>query len=251
MANQIDTLSDKKLACPMAAALQPVKPATLREQVEDRLREAITSGRLLPGQKLVERELCEQLGVSRPSLREALRRLEAERLIVIVPHRGPEVAALTLQEAQDLYALRRLLESFVAHEFARGASDAQIKSLGAVVKRLREAGRRGNGPGVLDAKAEFYRVLLAGCGNALVSDVLGGLLARVSLLRATSLMLPDRLPRSLDEIDALLACIQQRDAKGAEKIARQHVRNAEQAALGVFRQQLAKTDSQPPTGAPR
>ncbi len=229
----------------MATALQLVKPETLRAQVENNLRQAITSGQLRPGQKLIERELCEQLGVSRPSLREALRRLEAERLIVIVPHRGPEVAALTLQEAQDLYALRRLLESFAAHEFARAASDAQIKTLAKVVKRLREAGRRNNGAGVLDAKAEFYRVLLAGCGNALVSDILGGLLARVSLLRATSLMLPDRLPRSLDEIDALLVCIQQRDAKGAEKISRQHVLNAEQAALGVFRQQQASTDTPP------
>ncbi len=229
----------------MATALQLVKPETLRAQVENNLRQAITSGQLRPGQKLIERELCEQLGVSRPSLREALRKLEAERLIVIVPHRGPEVAALTLQEAQDLYALRRLLESFAAHEFARAASDAQIKTLAKVVKRLREAGRRNNGAGVLDAKAEFYRVLLAGCGNALVSDILGGLLARVSLLRATSLMLPDRLPRSLDEIDALLVCIQQRDAKGAEKISRQHVLNAEQAALGVFRQQQASTDTPP------
>ena len=239
----------------MATALQLVKPETLRAQVENNLRQAITSGQLRPGQKLIERELCEQLGVSRPSLREALRRLEAERLIVIVPHRGPEVAALTLQEAQDLYALRRLLESFAAHEFARAASDAQIKTLAKVVKRLREAGRRNNGAGVLDAKAEFYRVLLAGCGNALVSDILGGLLARVSLLRATSLMLPDRLPRSLDEIDALLVCIQQRDAKGAEKISRQHVLNAEQAALGVFRQQQASTDTppdpNPKPGAPR
>jgi DNA-binding GntR family transcriptional regulator len=239
----------------MATALQLVKPETLRAQVENNLRQAITSGQLRPGQKLIERELCEQLGVSRPSLREALRRLEAERLIVIVPHRGPEVAALTLQEAQDLYALRRLLESFAAHEFARTASDAQIKTLAKVVKRLREAGRRNNGAGVLDAKAEFYRVLLAGCGNALVSDILGGLLARVSLLRATSLMLPDRLPRSLDEIDALLVCIQQRDAKGAEKISRQHVLNAEQAALGVFRQQQASTDTppdlNPKPGAPR
>lgn len=229
----------------MATALQLVKPETLRAQVENNLRQAITSGQLRPGQKLIERELCEQLGVSRPSLREALRKLEAERLIVIVPHRGPEVAALTLQEAQDLYALRRLLESFAAHEFARAASDAQIKTLAKVVKRLREAGRRNNGAGVLDAKAEFYRVLLAGCGNALVSDILGGLLARVSLLRATSLMLPDRLPRSLDEIDALLVCIQQRDAKGAEEISRQHVLNAEQAALGVFRQQQASTDTPP------
>ena len=233
----------------MATTLQLVKPETLRAQVENNLRQAITSGQLKPGQKLIERELCEQLGVSRPSLREALRKLEAERLIVIVPHRGPEVAALTLQEAQDLYALRRLLESFVAHEFARRASDMQIKTLARVVKRLREAGRRHNGTGVLEAKAEFYRVLLDACGNALVSDILGGLLARVSLLRATSLMLPDRLPRSLDEIDALLVCIQQRDAKGAEKIARQHVLNAEQAALGVFQQQLAQAASATATPA--
>ena len=89
---------------------------------------------------------------------------------------------------------------------------------------------------MLDAKTEFYRILLEGSGNALVSEILGGLLARVSLLRATSLMLPDRLPRSLDEIDALLACIQRRDARGAQKISRQHVLNAERAALGVFKQ---------------
>jgi DNA-binding GntR family transcriptional regulator len=90
--------------------------------------------------------------------------------------------------------------------------------------------------GVLEAKAEFYRIVFEGSGNALVSEILGGLLARVSLQRATSMMLPDRLPCSLDEIDALLACIQRRDARGAQRISRQHVFNAERAALGVFKQ---------------
>lgn len=218
-----------------------VKPETLRARVENHLREAIVSGQLKAGEKLVERELCEAMDVSRPSLREALRKLEAEKLIVNVPHRGPEVASITLEQAQDLYALRRLLESYAAHEFTRLASDDDIKNLSKTVRRLREAGQKNAREGVLKAKAEFYNILLGACGNQLVSEILGGLLARVSLLRATSLMLPDRLPQSLDEIEALLAAIQNRDAKGAQKIAHKHVLNAELAALSVFEQQTSKS----------
>ena len=86
----------------MTLLLPPVKAETLRAQVENQLRQAIVGGLLRPGQKLVERELCEKLGVSRPSLREALRRLEAEKLIVNVPHRGPEVASMTLAQAREI-----------------------------------------------------------------------------------------------------------------------------------------------------
>lgn len=218
----------------MSPLLPQVKAETLRSQVENQLRQAIVNGVLQPGQKLVERELCEMLGVSRPSLREALRRLEAEKLIVNVPHRGPEVATITLTQARDLYAMRRLLEGFAAHEFTRLASETQVKTLARAVKRLREAGQKNNRAGVLEAKADFYNCLLGGCGNALVQEILGGLLSRVSLLRATSLMLPDRLPRSLNEIESMLKCIQSKDAAGAQRIADQHVQNAELAALGVF-----------------
>ena len=89
---------------------------------------------------------------------------------------------------------------------------------------------------MLEAKAEFYDILLGGCGNQLVNEILGGLLSRVSLLRSTSLMLPDRLPRSLDEIEAMLKCIRARDARAARDIAETHVQNAERAALSVFQQ---------------
>jgi DNA-binding GntR family transcriptional regulator len=162
-----------------------------------------------------------------------------------VPHRGPVVASITLEEARDLYALRRLLESYAAHEFTRLATDAEIRQLADAVKQLRRAGAKNSRKGVLAAKASFYGILMAGCRNALVSEILGGLLSRVSLLRSTSLMLPDRLPKSLQEIEALLACIQRRDAAGAQEISTRHVLNAEAAALGVFEQELAalKRDS--------
>lgn len=221
----------------MPKALTLVKPETLRERVENQLRQAIVTGQLKPGEKLIERELCEMMGVSRPSMREALRRLEAEKLIVYVPHRGPEVASITLAQARDIYALRRLLEGYAAHEFARLAPEADIAKLARAARRLRQAGQKNSRDGLLKAKAEFYAILLGGSGNALASEILSGLLSRVNLLRATSLMLPDRLPKSLDEIDAMLACIQDRDAKGARKIAEKHVLNAERAALRVFEHQ--------------
>src|SRR5690606_4292109 len=90
------------------------KPATLRTRVEDFLRSAIMEGRLKGGDRLREVELCDELGVSRPTLREALRTLEAERLITIEPHRGPSVVRITPKVARDLYALRALLESYAA-----------------------------------------------------------------------------------------------------------------------------------------
>jgi DNA-binding GntR family transcriptional regulator len=225
-------------AAPMSVPLKLVKPETLRAQVENHLRQAIVTGKLKPGEKLIERELCEMLGVSRPSLREALRKLEAEKLIVIVPHRGPEVASMSLTEARDLYALRRLLESYAAHEFTRLASDEQVKSLSKVVKRLKETSQKCARMGVLQAKADFYDILLNGSGNALVSEILGDMLSRVSLLRSTSLMLPDRLPRSVEEIEALLECIKKRDPLGAQRIASEHILKAEAAALGVFERKL-------------
>lgn len=221
----------------MHEALERVKPETLRTLVENQLRNAIVSGQLKAGEKLVERQLCESMGVSRPSLREALRKLEAEKLIVTVPHRGPEVVSISLQEARDLYALRRELESFAAQEFTRLASEEDIARLAAAVQQLRAAAKKKSQPGVLKAKADFYAVLLGGCGNVLVAEILGGLLSRVSLLRSISLMLPDRLPGSIEEISALLVCITRRDAAGAQASARQHVLAAETAALGVFERQ--------------
>src|SRR5215475_7903404 len=76
---------------------------TVRSMVTQKLREAIMSGTLKPGQRLVERELCEMTGVSRPSIREALRLLEADGLVNTVPHRGPVVSTISLDEARQLY----------------------------------------------------------------------------------------------------------------------------------------------------
>jgi DNA-binding GntR family transcriptional regulator len=220
----------------MARDEMPVmsRPDTLRGHVEGFLREAIMNGRFAPGERLVERELCEMLQVSRPPLREALRKLEAEKLIIMVPHRGPIVASLDIGEARQLYALRGLLEGFAAHEFARLASDKEITALEKAVKNLHKQAATADRRALLDAKSKIYDVLLGGCGNPLITEVLQGLLTRVNLLRATSFTRPERLQESLVEIDELLGFIKNRDPEAAQKMATLHIKNAEHAAIEVL-----------------
>lgn len=215
-----------------SAVLQ--KPDSLRSHVEKFLREAIMEGRFKAGERLVERELCEMLQVSRPPLREALRKLEAEKLIVTVMHRGPVVAAISEPEARELYAMRALLEGFAVQEFTRRADDALIAKLGEAVQGLHTAAKDGERKNLLAAKTQMYNVILEGCGNSIVRETLLSLLSRINLLRATSFSGPDRLIQSLREIDSLFERIKARDAIGAQQAAHQHIVNAEAAALAVL-----------------
>lgn len=210
------------------------RPETLRGHVENFLRKAIMEGRFAPGDRLVERELCEILQVSRPPLREALRKLEAEKLLVIVPHRGPVVARLDVKAARELYAMRGLLEGFAAAEFARLATDEQITALESAVKKLHKQSATPDRRKLIDAKSRIYEILLGGCGNQLITEVLGGLLTRINLLRATSFSRPERLRESLAEIDDLVMRIKARDSEGAQQVAIRHIKNAENAALQMM-----------------
>lgn len=218
----------------MSTDMGLIRPETLRHQVENVLRQAIVSGRFAPGARLIERELCESLGVSRTSVREALRKLEAEKLVRSVPHKGPIVAVMSKEEASELYALRGLLEGFAAHEFARLADDNAIARFGEIAKELRAQATAQNQEGVLRTKSALYDLLLDNCGNALIQEILNSLYSRINLLRTTSLMHPDRLPDSLREIDRLYKALKARDGDAAQEIARLHVANAEKAALRML-----------------
>lgn len=219
------------------------KPSTLRTRVEEFLRASIMDGRIKGGERLREIELCEQLNISRSTLREALRTLEAERLISIEPHRGPTVVRITEKAARDLYALRALLEGFAAHEFARLASDSDVERLRKAVQALNRQAKGGNKSALLAAKHDFYDVLLSGCENDLVKDMLPGLLSRINLLRATSFTRPERLPESMAEIDHIFECILSRDPPGAQAAAQSHIVNAQRTALDVLRRQQEETST--------
>lgn len=207
------------------------KSATLRGLVEDKLREAIAAGVFAPGQRLIERELCDMLGVGRTSVREALRQLEAESLIESLPHKGPVVARISVEEARQLYALRTLLEAHAGRRCAQTADDDFLQRLDAAVETFVKASECKERVAMIEAKTAFYDLLMEGCGNKYITRTLTGLHNQISALRLTSMSRPDRLPQSIAEIRAIAAAIRSGDPARAADACRRHIENASEVAL--------------------
>jgi len=199
-------------------------PAPVRAQLVDNLRQAILDHRFTPGQRLIERELVELTGVSRTSVREALRELAAEGLVQTIPNRGVVVATLDADEARQLYQVRGVLEGLAGRLFVENASEAQRKALHkqmGVIERL-----AGRGQSILEAKDRFYEVLFAGGGNVALHQTASGLHARVQALRSLSLSVPGRTADSVRELQEIMAAIEAGDAERAALACQQHVANA-------------------------
>jgi len=214
----------------------PRQAATLRLLVENKLRSAIAAGHFKPGQRLIERELCEQIGVGRTSIREALRQLEAEGLVTTIPHRGPEVSSITYDEARQLYQVRALLEGFAGRAFAENGSEDDIAELGEAVERFAAAAADSNDRSALiEAKSHFYAVLMDGAGNMFVKQMLTLLHNRITLLRVTSMTQPGRLSGSVAELSEIYDAIRARDGERACAACQRHIETAAQVALTVLK----------------
>lgn len=218
----------------LQSALRIEDVPTVRSMVARRLRVAIMSGALRPGQRLIERELCEMTGVSRPSIREALRLLEADGLVNTVPHRGPVVSTISLGEAKQLYAARAVLEGFAGRECARLREPAVVHRMGDALAKLKAAFAEGDLLTALEAKTEFYAALIGGCQNAFVERMLRPLHDRISLLRMTSMSQPNRIHKSLREVTAIWRAIRNGDPELAERCCVDHVKAAAVAALSMI-----------------
>jgi DNA-binding GntR family transcriptional regulator len=205
--------------------------SSLRERVTANIREAILNGQLQPGQKLVERELCSLLGISRTLLREALPQLQAEGLIKSVAHKGPSVALIDADEVKEIYQVRRVLEALAAREFTLNASDDQVTDLRQQLLTLKcpEAARSLRD--LLIAKAGFYSVLFGGCGNRIVGQFVTQLNNRMVLYKRLSLSVKGRLPQVIAELEAVVSAIEARDPDKAAELNEIHVINSEKNVL--------------------
>jgi DNA-binding GntR family transcriptional regulator len=206
--------------------------APLREQVLEGLRSAILNFDLKPGERLVERELIEQIGVSRTTIREVLRELTAEGLVVVIPQKGAVVYAPSQEEAKDLYAVRASLEELAVRRFIERAPEDKVEALRETVKGIEEvADAAGDMLALLQAKDRFYDVLLDGAASPTIQQILAGVQARVRLLRATSLSQPGRPAEVVKEISALVEAIAARDIDQAIRLCDAHLHQA--AATGI------------------
>ncbi|MDO8878214.1 MAG: GntR family transcriptional regulator [Pseudolabrys sp.] len=211
--------------------------APLRQSVTESIRYAIALGHFNGGDRLPERSLCEMTGVSRTLVREALRQLESEGLIEVVPNRGPVVARLTAEQAEGVYQVRSELEGLACQLFAERASEEQRAALNDAFKKLKKSLKDTDPLARLRAKNHFYDCLMEGSGNQALGDSLRLLNARVMLLRATSLRAPGRTTASLTELAAMMEALDARNGKRARELAEHHVRNAAKAAIALMASQ--------------
>jgi len=196
---------------------------TLRGLTLEKMRDAILDFRLRPGERLVERTLCERLGVSRTVVREVLRHLEAEGLVESIPQQGPAVARPDPTKAAQIYEIRALLEAEAARACAQRATPADVKRLGAAIDRIEEAFAQNSPRDVIRMTTAFYEILFACAGKSVAWDVVQSLNARINHLRAMTISTPGRAKVAIAEMHRILDAIRRHNAEAAYQASLQHV----------------------------
>lgn len=204
---------------------------SLRDQVIDNLRERIIEGELASGQKLVERDLADELEVSRITVREALQQLANEGFITLLPRRGTAVTEFGATEIRNLLEVREPLEVLAARLAAQRRDDAGLARLGAHLDAARDALARDDRRDAAVANVAFHEEIVKCADNTL-------LLAHMSSLHGQLRRL-FRMTRELDtdhvhDHDALLAAIRDKDAQLAAELATKHIQATTDGTLTVL-----------------
>lgn len=207
----------------------------VRQQVFDALRDAILDLRLEPGHRLVERELMQQLSVSRATVREALRDLASEGLVTVVPNRGAVVAAPTVVEASDLYEARAAIEGLLVKLFAERAVKSQMIKLEAAIEAFAEATEEfsDDAATMLKAKDEFIELIFTGARSTVLQQLAESLRGRVRLLRIKAIALGNPA-NSVAEMREVLMAIRGGDGERAGELYAQHILGSRARAFAAL-----------------
>jgi len=205
----------------------------LRVQVYSALREAIVGGRLRPGERIVEDRVCAELGVSRSPLREALRRLEGEGLVTILPRRGAVVTELSEGDGMELFAVREALEGLSASLAARRITAEELAELEDVCLAMEKCIQAKDVAAVVQLNTQFHELISAASRNRWTREFLSSIKAQIRRAYRSSLEVSARAPESLAEHRLILNALRCADPQQAEVLARQHVRRARDAALSA------------------
>jgi DNA-binding GntR family transcriptional regulator len=206
-----------------------IAPTALYQEVAERLRQRIFAHELTPGMWIDEQKLAEQYGISRTPLREALKVLAAEGLVVLKPRRGCYVTEISRQDLDDIFPLMSMLEGRCAAEAVRRAGPADIRDLKSIHDRLEAAARDGRIDAFFEANQEFHRRIQELSGNRWLLSVIQDLRQVLKLSRLHSLSLEGRLQQSLDEHRAIMAAFEAGDIGTAEARMQDHLLSGREA----------------------
>lgn len=232
------TVASSTAPDPRRTRLRVERPQrTLRELTLEKMRESILERYFKPGERLVERDLCEQLGVSRTIVREVLRHLESEGLVSILPQKGPIVAETTLDEARQIYDIRGALEALAAGTCAERKGPEAADRLDVVLGRIKAAYGVRDGRQVLIETTEFYRILFEEAGCDVAWSIVSSLTARINHLRSLTIKTERRDVEGPEQMARMVAAIRARDRERAASAAATHVADASRIAQALLARQ--------------
>ncbi len=210
------------------------RPTTLKEMALQRVRNAVIEGVFEPGQRLVERQLCERLGVSRSVVREVIRHLESEGLVETLPNRGPRVCRLDRETAQEIYQIRALLEPAAAAACARLATPGTVDLLEDALTHLNRAHETRNSLAALAATTRFYEIIFTTGAKHVAWEMVQRLNGRISRLRAMTLASEGRRAAGMKRLGQIQKAIAEHDPDRAAEACRRHVAEAAEIASGLI-----------------
>ena len=203
----------------------------LREVVCETLRTAIIGGVLKPGERLMEIQLAEELGVSRTPIREAIRKLEQEGFVEMLPRRGTYVANISIKDVKDVYEIRMALDVLAAGLAAERITDTELVALKKQLIRIKNVVEMDEMEKIGEYDWEFHEVLYKASRNGRLVAIINNLREQLTRLRVTTMNYRGRIKDTISEHELLVESIASHNVELAKRRAYEHMRNAEKTLL--------------------
>lgn len=198
----------------------------LREIVFESMRDAILSGVLQPGERLMEIQLAEEMGVSRTPVREAIRKLELENFVVMIPRKGAYVAGVSSKDVADVFEIRSALEGLAAGLAAERITEDELEQMERVLFCRSNEGDM-DLEEVVKTDTDFHALVYSASRNDRLIQILANLREQIQRFRSTSLAVPGRNKLALEEHRAIVDALRNHDSEEAQALAIAHIVTAE------------------------
>ncbi|WP_425446256.1 GntR family transcriptional regulator [Dethiothermospora halolimnae] len=218
--------------------LHDYKP--LREIVFESLRQAIIEGDLRPGERVMEVQLAEKLGVSRTPVREAIRKLELEGLLVMVPRKGAYVADVSFKDVLNVIEVRASLEGLAASLSAERMTEEEIEKLKEKGKEFNKCLKENDTDGMIQKDVEFHDIIFQGTRNDRLVSIVESLRDQIHRFRVAYIREYEQSHNLETEHEKIIEAICKRDTKKAREHAQYHIENAENYIVAKAEAKLNK-----------
>ncbi|WP_088343511.1 MULTISPECIES: GntR family transcriptional regulator [Rhodomicrobium] len=203
--------------------MQSITQQSLHDELLGRLRKMIISGAFLPGDKIPERQLCDQFGVSRTPLREALKVLAAEGLVQLAPNRGAMIATLSADEMDECLTISSAIEALSAELACANITDDEIEAIKGLHDTMIAHYRAGNLEGFLAANREIHESIVAAARNPLLAGIYDTLFFRIGRTRVHPHYSSERLDEAVADHEEIISVLEARQGKRLAELLQNHL----------------------------